>query len=320
MRVTVLFLLLWQFTFTIPDAGISVLIVFLHHLLKFLSLNIQSKDMSDILASFPSSIKAGRSLILGPTKSLFIQYVVCSMCHSLYDLKHCIEHILGQSKQSKKCQYVQYPNHAMEKHRSLCGNALLKKVRLKSGETLKPFKVYCYQSLQNAVQKLVKRKGFIELCEMWRNREIPRFEQLSDIYDGNVWHTLKDENQFLSQPNSWCVTMNVDWFQPFTHITDSVGAIYLVIQNLPRSYRYLRENIILVGIIPGPKEPKLNINSYLTPLVLELQEFYNGIKFSHPVLPKSITIRIALTCVACDLPALRKVVGFVGHNAKKRLL
>ena len=32
---------------------------------------------------------------------------------------------------------------------------------------------------------------------MWRNREIPRFEQLSDIYHGNVWLTLKDENQFL---------------------------------------------------------------------------------------------------------------------------
>ena len=33
VTVTVLFLLLWQFTFTIPDAGISVLIVFLHHAL-----------------------------------------------------------------------------------------------------------------------------------------------------------------------------------------------------------------------------------------------------------------------------------------------
>lgn len=34
--------------------------------------------------------------------------------------------------------------------------------------------------------------------------------------------------------------------------------------------------MILVGVIPGPHEPSLNINSYLAPLVLELQQFYEG--------------------------------------------
>ena len=55
--------------------------------------------------------------------------------------------------------------------------------------------------------------------------------------------------------------MNVDWFQPYTHVCDSVGAIYLIIQNLPRSERYKWENMILVGLIPGPKEPNFTINS-----------------------------------------------------------
>lgn len=35
--------------------------------------------------------------------------------------------------------------------------------------------------------------------------------------------------------------------------------------------------MILVGVIPGPKEPKLNMNSYLTPLVEELHELWNGL-------------------------------------------
>ena len=35
--------------------------------------------------------------------------------------------------------------------------------------------------------------------------------------------------------------------------------------------------MLLVGIIPGPHEPSLNINSYLTPFVLELKEFYEGV-------------------------------------------
>ena len=73
---------------------------------------------------------------------------------------------------------------------------------------------------------------------------------LGDIYDGRIWE------DFLAQKYSWCLALNVDWFQPFSHVTDSVGALYMVILNLPRELRYKRENMILVGIIPGPREPK----------------------------------------------------------------
>ena len=46
--------------------------------------------------------------------------------------------------------------------------------------------------------------------------------------------------------------------------------IFLAILNLPRELRYKPENVILCGIIPGPHEPELTINSYLEPLVDEL--------------------------------------------------
>lgn len=85
---------------------------------------------------------------------------------------------------------------------------------------------------------------------------------------------------FLSVPYSWCLSLNIDWFQSFTHVCDSIGAIYLIIQNLPRKDRYKWENMILVGVIPGPKEPSLHINSYLLPLVNELLEFYSGVSLS----------------------------------------
>ena len=37
--------------------------------------------------------------------------------------------------------------------------------------------------------------------------------------------------------------------------------------NLPRLVRFKRENIIIVGLIPGPSEPPGTINTYLSPLV-----------------------------------------------------
>ena len=81
-------------------------------------------------------------------------------------------------------------------------------------------------------------------------------------------------NNFLATPYSFLLTLNVDWFQPFIRTVYSTGAIYMTIQNLPREERYKHKNVILVGIIPGPKEPNLHINSYLTPLVEELKLFW----------------------------------------------
>lgn len=81
--------------------------------------------------------------------------------------------------------------------------------------------------------------------------------------------------------------------------------------------RYKRENVILIGLMPGPKEPQVTMNSFLQPLVQELNEFWTGVVISCPSHPlKNIYIRAALTCCACDIPATRKLCGFVGHNAK----
>lgn len=94
--------------------------------------------------------------------------------------------------------------------------------------------------------------------------------------------------------------------------------MYLIIQNLPRKDRYKRENMILVSVIPGPKEPSLHINSYLLPLVNDFLEFYSGVSLSsvscHGI-SRAVIVRLALTCVACDLPAIRKVCGFVSYDA-----
>ena len=112
--------------------------------------------------------------------------------------------------------------------------------------------------------------------------------------------------------------MNIDWFSPFKHTPYSVGAIYISIMNLPRSKRFLKENMILVGLIPGPNEPPLNVNSYLEPLVDELKVLWTeGIMIKSPDYPtQQLLMKAALLCVACDIPAARKVCGFLGHMAK----
>ena len=74
--------------------------------------------------------------------------------------------------------------------------------------------------------------------------------------------------------------------------------------------------MIHIGLIPGAKEPKLTVNSFLNPLVDELKELWSGVAFKCPNLPlKTVYIRAALTCCSSDIPATRKLCGFVGHGA-----
>ena len=96
----------------------------------------------------------------------------------------------------------------------------------------------------------------------------------------------------------------MDWFQAFKHAQYSVGALYLTVLNLPRAPRLKEETIILAGIIPGPKEPALNINSFLQPLIADLQKLSDGIKMF--VQWTYITVHAMINLIVCDIPATRK--------------
>lgn len=142
-------------------------------------------------------------------------------------------------------------------------------------------------------------------------------DTLEDVYDGKVWKDYQYLNStpFLASPHNLGLMMNVDWFNPYKHSPYSLGAIYLVVLNLPRSERFKIENLLLIGIIPGPSEPPLNINTYLEPLVDELNQlFVEGMYIQSR--SQTVLLKAALLLVSCDIPAVRKVCGFLGHAAK----
>lgn len=103
-----------------------------------------------------------------------------------------------------------------------------------------------------------------------------------DVYDGRVWKSFmryKDE-PFLELPRRYGLLLNIDWFQPYAHSPYSSGGIYLSLLNLPRNERYRKENVISVGIIPGPHEPSKSVNTFLKALVDELNDLWNnGFKY-----------------------------------------
>ncbi|XP_056015784.1 uncharacterized protein LOC125660837 isoform X1 [Ostrea edulis] len=110
--------------------------------------------------------------------------------------------------------------------------------------------------------------------------------------------------------------LNLDWFQPFKHVKYSVGVLYAVILNLPRSERFRLKNVLLIGVIPDLKhEP--SVNSFITPLVNELKVAWSqGFQLaSYKSLHVKKNFKVTLMCVGCDIPATRKLCGFLGHSA-----
>lgn len=250
-------------------------------------------------------------------KTLFQKLVVCGKCHSTYHLKDCIEGH-GTNQRAKSCSYIEFINHPQMRMRKPCGFQLLKVVEfIDKRKIFYPYLTYCYLGLKVSLETIIARPGFSEMIETnFKTNMVPK-EKMSDVYQGKVWSEFQQYNNepLLSYPFSLGLMMNFDFFQPYKHVAYSIGVIYLVIMNLPRNVRFKRENVILIGIIPGPHEPSKDINSYLNPLVDELLTFFEGVDMNVHGSAMKRKIRCVLLCVSCDIPAGRKVCGFLGHGA-----
>ncbi|KAG2190754.1 hypothetical protein INT47_007247 [Mucor saturninus] len=276
----------------VVNKGAVVLIEFINELLKIYEQDFQ------LPSSLPGLQKMTgfSALTKGIKKS-----VVCQDCHKVYEEAGSVPEFCNSSKVGS---------------RSSCGCKLMK---ASSSGTLVPRRQFHYQSVKQALSVLFLRPDFEANIRHW-NKELKVMDTMCDVYDGAMWKDLKDKDgvSFVADPRSLMLTLNIDWFQPFDGVTYSCGAIYLAINNLPRAERFKPENIILVGLMPGPKEPKSDeINSYLEPLVNDLNQLYVGVSIPTFECPSSVVVRAALMMVACDIPAARKTSGFTAHNSTR---
>lgn len=301
----VLLLLYFQTRFSLTDRAFSWLLKFLHILLKVLG-RFSSKII-EISSQLPQTLHGQNRAfadIAGNVDS-FEKRAVCVKCHSLYTFGECM-----QGGSTDMCSYKSMQG------RRRCGSPLMKRIVSSARHTkYYPHSVYCFSSLISCLQTLMLRPGFVEQCESTRNS----FQSTGfhDVYDGHIWKEFQtySGSNFLSAPHNYALLLNVDWLQPFVHITYSVGVIYVVILNLPRLIRFKRENVLLLGVIPGPSEPPLTINTYLAPIVSDLLDLWKGVNVRLADSTSDTTIRCALIGVSCDLPAARKVCGFLSHSA-----
>jgi hypothetical protein len=270
---------------------------------------------------------------------VFTRYICCPKCCTLFPLDQLPqEEVLDTAdsgsdgeefavnpKSSSRlyCQNQDTPGSAV------C-NAPLYRVRFIKGKGfLRPKRTFLYQDFPTWLARFVCRPGLETLLErpvQTLKKEPPPV--LHDIWDGTMVRNFKDADGqpfflYHGPELRLLFAFFYDNFNPYHNRQAgkkySVGVMFLVCLNLCSDERFKRQNMFLIGILPGPKQPSLTqINHFLKPLVDQLGTFYSSGYFlsATRLQPRGRIVRGALIPVVADLHAARQAVGFGSHASK----
>lgn len=307
-----LWILLWimnfRTRFNVTETATEALIKFM----KLVLCEVAGDDFND----FPDSLYLAR-MKLG-LRDQFHNFVPCPKCHKLYQNQQVTNFQQEGIPAVMKCQHIEFPNSSHRKSRPC--NTPLSQVISANQKKIRPNLIYPFSGIKQQLASMFLRPGFEESLRHWANRSSDE-NIMTDIYDGNVWKTFKETDDEGSEKffrnevadSHIGLMLNLDWFQPYDGTIYSIGVIYAAICNLPRDIRFKRENLLTLGLLPGPSEVSLHrINHYLAPIIDELKSLWDGITLNRTYeCQGGKNIRAALILVSCDVPAARKICGHV---------
>jgi hypothetical protein len=103
---------------------------------------------------------------------------------------------------------------------------------------------------------------------------------MSHPVDAEALHALdRFDPEFARGPRSVRLSLSMNGFQSYSSdsIAYSCWIVFMMSYNLPPNKCLKEEFIFLTLVIPGPKEPKKQINIFLRPLMEELKELWQGV-------------------------------------------
>ena len=271
--------------------------------------NSLSPTDEEFLQNFPTDIRVARKM-LGVLK--IITYACCPACNSLYP---------PQDEDG----VIIYPyNCTSEQCQARGGCDLLKLGSTPNRKSVGiPKRPFVMQDFHDFVARLLSRPG-MEVA-IRQSGVCMRNKTVEDIISADGIKAFKgpDGVPFLSGGQHtelrllWC--LSVDFFNPYHNKiagkVASVGSIVLSCLLLPPDMRYKSENLCLVGIIPGPREPSGHeIDHFLRPLVEIMKESWeHGAIYRTHDYPHGRLVRSAIALSVNDLPMARKIMGIANY-------
>lgn len=148
----------------------------------------------------------------------------------------------------------------------------------------------------------------------WHAIERPNDGNIRHPADGEAWkHFDSLYPNFSNDPRNVRLGLSSDGFNPFRTMSISHGTwpIMLINYNLSPWICIKPEYIMLSMIIPGPSSPGKNIDMYLQPLIVELNELWEGgVETYDAVTNQTFPLRATLMWTISDFPALAMLSGW----------
>ncbi|KAF8752833.1 Transposase family tnp2 [Rhizoctonia solani] len=173
--------------------------------------------------------------------------------------------------------------------------------------------------------EMAKKLKYRVLCNEIREQGV-----IQDVFDSEHYLTLREtlvdpegEYHFFDNPQDIALGVATDGFTLFKRRRRGLSTAWPIIiinYNLNPRIRNRLENVLCVGVIPGPKQCK-DLNSFLVPLLDELLELEAGVECPSPpgpdVMGSNFVFRAFLIILFGDIPAVAKFLMMKGHNAVK---
>ena len=145
----------------------------------------------------------------------------------------------------------------------------------------------------------------------------------TDIFDGKDYQTLcgapitvnniplKSGNKHFEDPRDVALGLSTDGFGIFNLGQATAWPLILFNYNLPPETRFHIDNIIPLGIIPGPNKPAIP-DSFLVPLLEELYQLARGVHTYDALSRSMFHLQAFLIILFGDLPAISMLMKMKG--------
>jgi hypothetical protein len=163
-----------------------------------------------------------------------------------------------------------------------------------------------------------------QMCYRDRAQQNRQAGQYTDYVNGSHYLSLLNKlvpgartkgRRFFQDARDVALAISTDGFCPFKKRKQSCWPIIIYNLNLPPDIRFQLENIICVGVIPGPKAVK-DIETFLFPLIEELFELMHGVPAYDAQNDEMFVLCAFLILAFGDIPAIAKLMSMKGHNGK----
>ena len=149
---------------------------------------------------------------------------------------------------------------------------------------------------------------------------------LRDIFDGANYQALRGAPitvhgepitppaNYFADPRDVALGLSTDGYGIFSRGQATAWPLVMFNYNLPPEIRFHSDNLLALGVIPGPKKPT-DIDSFLIPLAEELFRLATGVEAYDALSNSRFILRAFLLVVFSDFPAVSMLMKMKGVNA-----